>query len=174
MRPSGPTESDQQVSESGLRENGYHLTGYGASPGDLASASKAGTRFAESAVVPIFINVRRSISCPELIHSSVVDQKPGDYIPDRGFNQAFSPWRFRSLNDCNGGLSLIDAHQFARFGTSQDNCTILATRFNNTYEQKWEQSGKRLSCIRYEGGWLGRNEMGVSVGNACDYRVARF
>src|SRR3954466_9693849 len=92
MRPSGPTESDQQVSESGLRENGYHFTGYGVSPGDLASASKAGTRFAESAVVPIFINVRRSISCPELIHSSVVDQKPGDYIPDRAWNLAFLHW----------------------------------------------------------------------------------
>src|SRR3954467_7840740 len=76
MRPSGPTESDQQVSESGLRENGYHFTGYGVSPGDLVSASKLGTRFAVSAVPPIFINVRRSISCPELIHSSVVDQKP--------------------------------------------------------------------------------------------------
>jgi len=24
-------------------------------------------------------------------------------------------------NDCNGELSLVDAHQFARFGTSQDN-----------------------------------------------------
>src|SRR3954469_17160375 len=82
MRPSGPTESDQQVSESGLRENGYHLTGYGVSAGDSASASKAGTRFAVSAVLPILRNVRRSISCPELIHSSVVDQKPGDYIPD--------------------------------------------------------------------------------------------
>src|SRR3954453_4368637 len=150
MRPSGPTESDQQVSESGLRENGYHLTGYGASPGDLVSASKAGTRFAESAVVPIFINVRRSISCPELIHSSVVDQKPGDYIPDRRFNQAFSTWRFRPMPMTVMGSyrssTLISLHVSAPRKTI---CTILATRFNNTYDEKWEQSGKRLSCIRY-------------------------
>src|SRR2546423_13366247 len=115
MRPSGPTESDQQVSESGLRENGYHFTGYGASPGDLASASKAGTSFAESAVVPIFINVRRSISCPELIHSSVVDQKPAIIFPIvdliRHFHRALSI----DANDCNGELSLVDAHQFVTF-----------------------------------------------------------
>src|SRR5581483_1781854 len=64
-----------------LRENGYHLTGYGASSGDLASASKAGTRLAVSAVPPIFINVRRSISCPGIINSSVVYQKPVIIFP---------------------------------------------------------------------------------------------
>jgi len=88
----------------------------------------------------------------------------------RHFHRALSI----DANECNGELSLVDAHHFARFGTWQDNLHNLGYALQYTYEEKWEQSGKRLSCIRYEGGWLGRNEMGVSVGNACDCRVARL
>src|ERR1700753_598168 len=71
MRPSGPTESDQHVSESGCCENGYHFTGYGVDSLSwvdlaLASAATAGARPAGSQPLPTFMKVRRSI-CPDPI-----------------------------------------------------------------------------------------------------------
>src|SRR5580698_11291873 len=73
MRPSGPTESDQHVSESGCWVNGYHLTGYGVSfsasglnSADLSSAATAGARPAASTPLLTFMKVRRSI-CPDPI-----------------------------------------------------------------------------------------------------------
>src|SRR6476660_8677044 len=77
MRPSGPTESDQQVSESGWPVNGYHFTGYGVGSAAVAvrisaATARAGAMPAARALLPSFTKVRRSISARELIHSSFV------------------------------------------------------------------------------------------------------
>src|SRR5579863_9684823 len=78
IRPSGPTDSAQHESESGCFVNGYHFAGYGASLGGFASgrasASATGTGNdgaspAAATAPPTFMNVRRSISGPELIAS---------------------------------------------------------------------------------------------------------
>src|ERR1700722_721168 len=74
MRPSGPTERDQHVSESGCSVNGYHLTGKGVSSSALAalavaavaSVATAGARPAASTPLLTFMKVRRSI-CPDPI-----------------------------------------------------------------------------------------------------------